>query len=141
MTSKNWKIKLLTSTLLLTVSISTIANKPEIINSENQLLAIIDNTSPTITFCSMNHCPHCNKVAPEFEKLASQPKYKQIRFTQTNGPAINAHTHIKHESDGKFKVPGYPLFLFTKGKKIEHVMLGGNSEKLKDKIEEFLEKI
>tara|TARA_Y100000588_G_C14277702_1_gene935227 strand:+ start:7081 stop:7491 length:411 start_codon:yes stop_codon:yes gene_type:complete len=111
------------------------------INTEDHFLSVLDQKKPSIIFSSMNHCPHCNMIEPEFTKLAQNKKYNKIQFMKTNGPALNIHKHVKRETNNKFKIPGYPAFLFIKDKKIHHVTLGANKDILHTKIKEFLKSL
>lgn len=116
----------------------TKANRVKIIQTENDLLtSYLDSNKPAIIFCSMNNCPHCEMVKPAFNKIASQEKYGHITFALANGPKLHIHEHVKRETDGKFKIPGYPVFLFIKDKKIKNVIIGADKDKLNDEIKSF----
>lgn len=145
--------------------ISTIMATPEpiqIIETEDELLTIIDSNTPTIIMGSMEHCPHCKHIDPVFTSLAKQhtasinkkktaslrkkdrssldKNNKKIAFAKTNGPSINMHEHIKRESKERFQIPGYPIFIFIKNKQIDSMLIGGTPEHLESAITDFEKK-
>ncbi|MBI2353201.1 thioredoxin family protein [Candidatus Dependentiae bacterium] len=123
---------LLSNSFIIPKIISTIEN-------EDQFLSLIDQDKPTIIMGSMETCPHCKIITPEFETLSK--KHKSISFVKVNGLRTKMHEHIKNESlkqGTSFKIIGYPSFAFIKNKKIVYVLIGGDPKKLKDIINQFL---
>lgn len=111
------------------------------IATEDAFLSLLDQDSPTVVMCWMDNCPHCNTIKPAFNKLAQEPKYKKISFAQANGPALKIHKHVAREtehSDKPLKIPGFPSFVFIKGKRIVDVLIGGNEDKLKQKLKSLI---
>lgn len=111
------------------------------INTVDQLLDILDSKKPTIIKTYSERCPFCSMIAPTFEKIANQSKYKAIAFHKADGKALEAHKHVSHKSDGKHKIPGYPTFIFIHKGNIVDLLIGGDEKKLTEKIEKFMKSI
>lgn len=110
------------------------------ISKEDEFLNLIDQDNPTVVMAWMDNCPHCNTIKPVFNELAHDKKHKGIKFASVNGKALKIHKHVERETkdyDKPFKVAGYPSFIFIKNKKIADVLVGGNEEKLKQKIKQL----
>lgn len=106
------------------------------ITTEDGFLSLLDQSKPAVVLCSMDNCPHCQMISPIFEKKASL--YKKVAFYKANGPSLHIHDHVQRETKGKFKIPGYPVFLFIKNKKIDNVLIGASKDKLDAAIKDFV---
>lgn len=126
------------ASILLVSSIISTATPIKTVDTEDEFLDIIDQKKPAIIMGSMDHCSHCKNIDPTFETLAK--KHKKISFYKANGPSIKMHEHVKRESKGKFQIPGYPVFIFIKNKRIASVLIGGAPESLESAIKEFEKK-
>lgn len=104
----------------------------------DQFLTILDSVEPTVIFASMKNCPHCKIVKPKFKNASLNKKHHKIKFTQVNGPALKIHKHVARESKDKFKIPGYPSFIFVKNKKIVDVLIGGEIKELEQKLKNLM---
>ncbi len=110
------------------------------IATEDELLTILENNKPTVIMGFMDHCNHCNTIAPEFEKMAHDKKYNHITFMKANGHGphgLKIHKHVARESKNKFTIPGYPSFIFINHGKIVNVLIGGDKDKLEQHLKQF----
>ena len=87
--------------------------------TEDQLLQYFDKDARVVIMTYMHHCPFCNMIKPEFEKLAKKYGHKNMTFAQANGPLLNLHKHVERETEKKLSIPGYPNFIFIKHGKIK----------------------
>ncbi|NYT19250.1 MAG: thioredoxin family protein [Methanosarcinales archaeon] len=102
--------------------INTIAFENEVLNSH----------LPVVMDCFTKTCPPCKKMAPIFEKVAAEydGKIKFVKVDLKNSPEIAK----------QFKILGVPTFLFFKsGEMVTNVVGFVEEDKLKGKLESFLE--
>ena len=126
--------------LIATLSItSSLQTKLQPVTTEDQFLGLLDQSNPVIIMGGMEACPHCKIITPVFENLSDQKECKSVCFYKSNGPAIGMHKHVERESAGKgdFKIPGYPAFVFVKGRKIDSLVVGGQKEQLTEAVQKF----
>lgn len=118
------------------------SNKIQSIDTVDLFLDTLDSTKPTIIKTYSENCPFCTMIAPKFEKIASNQKYnKRISFAQANGKSLQIHKHVPAKSNGKYKIPGYPTFIFINNGNIVDLLIGGDEKKLLDKVDSFLKSL
>lgn len=93
---------------------------------------VTNSALPVVMDCFTNTCPPCKKMAPIFEKVASEYDGR-IKFVKVN---LKSSPEIAKQ----FKILGVPTFLFFKnGEMITNVVGFVGEDKLKEKLEMLLE--
>jgi thioredoxin 1 len=80
-----------------------------------------EGTLVVIDFYSQN-CPPCKMIAPLYEELSEEFE-GVVRFLKLD---VNANP----DTTAKFRVDGWPTFLFVKNGEVQEEIIGGNAAKL-----------
>jgi len=107
--------------------------EPEMLVTDKQLVAALYSQEPTAIMLKSTSCPHCKAL--EVEYRASAKKHLMINFyTATNSAQLQLIPIIK-SVDASLKIPGFPTLIFIhKGKIVDH-QIGGNPQKMNEKIQ------
>jgi thioredoxin 1 len=93
---------------------------------------VVNSGLPVVVDCFTKTCPPCKKMAPIFEKAATEydGKIKFVKVNLKNSPEIGK----------RFKIIGVPTLLFFRGGEMTTNVVGFTEEdKLKEKLESLLE--
>jgi thioredoxin 1 len=93
---------------------------------------VVSSALPVVVDCFTKTCPPCKKMAPLFEKAASEydGRIKFVKVNLKDSPEIGK----------RFKIIGVPTLLFFRdGEMITNVVGLVEEDKLKEKLESLLE--
>ncbi len=100
----------------------------------------LESPSAVVIKLSMPGCSHCTALAKPFGQFAQEQKYAHITFynVANAGPSgLNTPVKIKEKSNNLIQIPGFPSFIFIKNGKIVDHQIGGDKNKLQEKLKKL----